>query len=88
MRKIYIIIASILTLGVSLYADTTSRETLTNVVQTIIPDASPNSGSINYTSIAKQVQYWIFAFVGVIAVLYIIWVGAKLIWAPGNTEEI
>lgn len=29
-----------------------------------------------------------FILVGVIAVLYIIWAGAKLLWAPGNTEEI
>lgn len=66
----------------------TSRNSITGVVKEIIPNASPNSGTINYVSIAQEAQYWIFALVGVIAVIYIIWVGAKLIWAPGNTEEI
>lgn len=88
MQKIYISIANILLFAKSLYAETISRTDLTDAVQTIIPNASPNSGSINYVSIAKEVQYWIFALVGVIAVIYIIWIGAKLIWAPGNTEEV
>lgn len=88
MRKMYLILGIILTLSTSLYAEI-SRTGLTNIVQEIIPDASPNSGSsINYISIAKQVQYWIFALVGIIAVVYIVWAGAKLLWAPGNTEEI
>jgi threonine/homoserine/homoserine lactone efflux protein len=34
------------------------------------------------------VQFWIFALVGIIAVIYIIWIGAKLLWAPGNVEEV
>ncbi|MEI6711011.1 MAG: hypothetical protein WCK88_01905 [bacterium] len=58
------------------------------MVQKIIPNASASSGQINYTSIAQQIQYWIFALVGVIAVIYIIWAGAKLLWAPGNVEEV
>lgn len=88
MLKIYISLAHILLFAKSIYAETITREGLTDVVWAIIPNASPNSGNINYVSIAKEVQYWIFALVGVIAVIYIIWVGAKLIWAPGNTEEV
>ncbi len=70
------------------YAATTSRNGLTNTIQKIIPGASPGSGNINYVSIAQEIQYWIFALVGIIAVIYIVWVGAKLLWAPGNTEEV
>jgi len=66
-----------------------SRNQLTNIVGKIIPKASQNSSStIDYISIAKEIQYWIFAFVGTIAVIYIVWAGAKLLWAPGNTEEV
>ncbi|MFA6080480.1 MAG: pilin [Candidatus Gracilibacteria bacterium] len=67
---------------------TISKEELTQVVQKIIPDASSGSHAISYTSIAQEIQYWIFALVGVIAIIYIIWAGAKLLWAPGNMEEV
>ncbi len=70
------------------HAASTSRNGLTNIIQKIIPGASPGSGNINYVSIAQEIQYWIFALVGIIAVIYIVWVGAKLLWAPGNTEEV
>lgn len=93
MKKIYIYLAGLgfLTLmgtTLSYAASGASQSGLTNVVQKIIPNASASSGQINYTSIAQEIQYWIFALVGVIAVIYIIWAGAKLLWAPGNVEEV
>lgn len=65
-----------------------SKEELTQVVQKIIPKASPGSGFIDYVSVAREIQDWIFALVGVVAFIYIVWVGAKLLWAPGNMEEV
>jgi threonine/homoserine/homoserine lactone efflux protein len=38
--------------------------------------------------VAQEIQFWIFVFVGIIAVAYIIYIGAKLLWAPGSTEEM
>lgn len=38
--------------------------------------------------IGREIQFWIFVFIGIIAVAYIIYIGAKLLWAPGNTEEM
>lgn len=73
---------------VPVFGAATGRENLTNIVRQIIPNAAPGSEKINYVGVAQEVQYWIFALVGVIAVIYLIWAGAKLIWAPGNTEEI
>ena len=35
-----------------------------------------------------MIQYWIFALVGIIAVAYIFWAGARLLWAPGSMEEM
>jgi len=69
-------------------ASAISKAELTQIVKKIIPKASPGSGTINYVSVAQEIQDWIFTLVGVIAVVYIVWVGAKLLWAPGNMEEV
>ena len=65
-----------------------SQTGLTGTVQKIIPNASTVTNTIDYVSIAKEIQYWIFALVGIIAFAYIVWIGAKLLWAPGNMEEV
>jgi hypothetical protein len=57
-------------------------------VQETIPNVKTSTKNINYVSIAQEMKFWLFAFVGIIAVAYIIYIGAKLLWAPGNTEEI
>jgi len=57
-------------------------------VQQIIPKADAGTGDVDYVSIAKEIQFWVFALVGVIAMIYIIWAGAKLLWAPGNMEQV
>lgn len=61
---------------------------LNNVVEEIIPNANPVSQSISYARIAKTIQFWLFVFVGIIAVGYIIFIGARLLWAPGSVEEV
>jgi len=60
---------------------------LTETVQTLIPTVQSNT-RFDYVNVAREVQFWLFAFVGLIAVCYIIYIGAKLIWAPGNMEEM
>lgn len=63
------------------------QQYLTTSVESTIPTVRSNS-RINYLDIAQEIQFWIFVFVGIIAVTYIIYIGAKLLWAPGNTEEM
>ncbi len=65
-----------------------TQEDLTNRIQVLIPNAGSTKQDLNYVDIAKEIQYWIFVFIGIIAVAYIIYIGAKLLWAPGNTEEM
>lgn len=63
------------------------QQYLTNSVESTIPVVRSNS-RIDYVDIAQEIQFWIFVFVGIIAVVYIIYIGAKLLWAPGNAEEM
>lgn len=60
---------------------------LTDTVQTLIPTVQSNN-RLDYVNVAREVQFWLFVFVGLIAVAYIIYIGAKLLWAPGNMEEM
>lgn len=60
---------------------------LTETVQVLIPNVQSDN-RVDYVNIAREVQFWIFVFIGIIAVAYIIYIGAKLLWAPGNTEEM
>lgn len=93
MKNISKILGCLLFLTIThtfLYAQSTpvSQGGLTGTVQKIIPKASTGTNTIDYISIAKEIQYWIFALVGILAFIYIVWVGAKLLWAPGNMEEV
>lgn len=94
MKKIFLSILSIVYIFqascmVYAQATTVTQSGLTTLVQKVIPKAGgTGTGTVNYISIAKEIQYWIFGLVGFIAVVYIIWVGAKLLWAPGNMEEV
>ncbi len=54
----------------------------------MIPQVNSVDRNIDYASVAKEIQFWLFVFLGVIAVVYIIYIGAKLLWAPGSTEEM
>lgn len=60
---------------------------ITDTVQELIPDVESNN-ELDYVNVAKEVQFWVFVFVGIIAVAYIIYIGAKLLWAPGNMEQM
>lgn len=60
---------------------------LTNTVERLIPTVQSDN-RVDYVNIAREIQFWLFVFVGIIAVAYIIYIGAKLLWAPGNTEEM
>lgn len=60
---------------------------LTTTVERLIPTVQSDN-RVDYVNIAREVQFWLFVFVGLIAVSYIIYIGAKLLWAPGNTEEM
>lgn len=71
-----------------IFAEGDLQGSLTDKIQAIIPTAGSTKKSLNYVDIAKEIQFWIFAFIGIIAVAYIIYIGAKLLWAPGNTEEM
>ena len=71
------------------FADNGDLQTsLTGHIQEVIPQAGSPKQNLNYVDIAKEIQFWLFAFIGIIAVAYIIYIGAKLLWAPGSTEEI
>ncbi|MBP6921235.1 hypothetical protein KBB89_01670 [Candidatus Gracilibacteria bacterium] len=63
------------------------QQDLNTAVQTLVPTVQ-SSNRVNYVNIAREIQFWLFVFVGIIAVAYIIYIGAKLLWAPGNTEEM
>lgn len=63
------------------------QDTLTGSVQDLIPHVQSDN-QVDYVNIAREAQFWIFVFVGIIAVAYIIYIGAKLLWAPGNMEEM
>lgn len=63
------------------------QNTLTGTVQDLIPQVQSDN-QVDYVNIAREAQFWIFVFVGIIAVAYIIYIGAKLLWAPGNMEEM
>jgi hypothetical protein len=60
---------------------------LTTTVEELIPTVQSDN-RVDYVNIAREVQFWLFVFIGLIAVSYIIYIGAKLLWAPGNTEEM
>lgn len=60
---------------------------MTDTVEDLIPRVESNN-DIDYVDIGREIQFWLFVFVGIIAVAYIIYIGAKLLWAPGNTEEL
>lgn len=60
---------------------------ITDTVQELIPDVESDN-ELDYVNVAKEVQFWVFVFVGIIAVAYIIYIGAKLLWAPGNMEQM
>lgn len=60
---------------------------LTNTVERLIPTVQSDN-RVDYVNIAREIQFWLFVFVGIIAVAYIIYIGAKLLWAPGNAEEM
>jgi hypothetical protein len=61
---------------------------LNNAVEELIPQVNSVRHSIWYTEVAKEIQFWLFIFVGVIAVGYIIYIGAQLLWSPWNMEEM
>ena len=63
------------------------QQDLTNTVERLIPTVRSDN-RVDYVNIAREVQFWLFVFVGIIAVSYMIYIGAKLLWAPGNTEEM
>lgn len=63
------------------------QKDLTSTVERLIPNVQSDN-RVDYVNIAREVQFWLFVFVGIIAVAYIIYIGAKLLWSPGNTEEM
>jgi Type IV secretion system pilin len=63
------------------------QQDLTNTVQRLIPTVQSDN-RVDYVHIAREVQFWLFVFVGIIAVSYMIYIGTKLLFAPGNTEEM
>ena len=63
------------------------QQDLTDTVERLIPTVRSDN-RVDYVNIAREVQFWLFVFVGIIAVSYMIYIGAKLLWAPGNTEEM
>jgi hypothetical protein len=61
---------------------------LNNAVEEIIPQVQSVGRKVGYAEIAKEIQFWLFVFIGIIAVAYIIYIGAQLLWASGNMEEM
>jgi hypothetical protein len=86
MKKILLILSLGFIIITSVFADL--RDNVTGAVEDVIPNVQTGKANLDYVAVAKEVQFWIFAFIGIIAVAYILWIGAKLLWAPGNTEEI
>ncbi|MBP7823394.1 hypothetical protein KA050_03525 [Candidatus Gracilibacteria bacterium] len=72
----------------AVYAAGDLQTTLVDGPKEVIPTVKVDTSNINYVSIAQEIKFWLFAFIGIIAVAYIIYIGAKLLWAPGSTEEI
>lgn len=54
----------------------------------VIEEANSGSQNFDYGSLAQEIQRWIFGLVGIIAIVYIVWIGGKLLFAPGNMEEM
>lgn len=69
------------------FAQTGLQGDLNSTVQELVPQVQSDN-NINYVSLSREAQFWIFVFIGIIAVAYIIYIGAKLLWAPGNMEEL
>lgn len=69
------------------FAQTGLQGDLNGTVQELVPQVQSDN-EVDYVSIAREAQFWIFVFIGIIAVAYIIYIGAKLLWAPGNMEEL
>lgn len=86
MKKILTTILMTLLCTTSAWADL--RDDITDSVEELIPSVETQTSDLDYVAVAEVVQFWIFAFVGIISVAYMLWIGAKLLWAPGNTEEI
>jgi hypothetical protein len=56
--------------------------------ETISGVQTAGTRDIDYVDVAHEVQFWVFVVIGLIAVGYIVYIGARLIWAPGNMEEL
>jgi inner membrane protein involved in colicin E2 resistance len=69
------------------FAQTGLQKDITSTVQELVPNVESNN-NINYVKVAKEVQRWIFMSIGIIALGYLIYIGAKLLWAPGSAEEM
>lgn len=82
-----IIIACLSLISLVSFGQTGLQGDLVDSVDELIPTVQSNN-KIDYVDVAREIQFWIFVFVGVIAVAYIIYIGAKLLWAPGNMEEM
>jgi len=74
-------------LSLTSLAATGLQSDLNGTVQELIPVVQSNN-QVNYVNIAREVQFWLFVFVGIIAVACMIYIGAKLLWAQGNMEEL
>ncbi len=85
IRKIFLLACVTFLPLYSLAADL--QNDITDTVQELIPDVESDN-ELDYVSLAEFFQFWIFVFVGIIAVIYIIYIGAKLLWAPGNMEQM
>lgn len=72
----------------AVYAASDLQWALVEGPKEVIPNVTVDTTNINYVSIAQEIKFWLFAFIGIIAVAYIVYIGAKLLWAPGSTEEI
>ena len=83
-----ILLLFLLVSGVYIYAESNLHNEINNGVAELVPTANKVNQKIDYAKIAKEIQVWIFFFVGLIAVCYIVYIGAKLLWAPGSSEEM
>lgn len=86
-KKILLFCTFLTLMCVSFADDFHLRNHITETLQDLSPSVNADASKIDYVAAAKVVKYWIFAFIGVIAVWYIIAVGAKLLWAPGGEED-
>lgn len=60
---------------------------LIQAVQEVVPKVE-SSNKINYKKIGKEVQRWVFAFVGIVTMICIIIVGVQMLYAEWNTEQM